>query len=407
MKQKIKIAIFHCGFVYTGGGERIVIEEILGLRKCGYLVDCFVPIYDPRLSYPDIIRDLNIKTFLPQLPSFVPFRFGILMVLSCFLSPFLAYRFTKYDLILGANQPGAFIAWVVSKLFRKPYFVYLNQPNRILYPRDHENWQNIKDYYFLNKVINKLFRPLVSFLDRKSITEGKNLFINGSFVASEICRIYKPKSWIDCPAGAHISSRSILKVNRLVGKAKVNGFTIERPYLLLTSRHEPWKKFNWAIEAMKLVVADYPKIKLIIPGTETAITPRLRRLVKSLKISRNVIFLGTITQKDLWKLYEQAAIYVFPSPKEDLGIVVIEAQAYGLPVVAWNSGGPTITVEDGKTGYLAKPYSIPNFAQKINSILEDEKKRYEMGKNAWEHVRNNFSWKRHLDILEVAFRICN
>ncbi|MDP2649498.1 MAG: glycosyltransferase family 4 protein [bacterium] len=404
MKQKNKIAIFHCGFIYTGGGERIVIEEIVGLRKCGYLVDCFVPIYDPRLSYPDIIKDLDIKTFLPQLPSFVPFRFGILMVLSCLLSPFLACRFTKYDLILGANQPGAFIAWVVSILLRKSYFVYLSQPNRILYPRDHENWQNIKDYYLLSKVINKLFKQLVSFLDQKSITGGKNLFINGSFVAKEICRIYKPKFWIDCPGGAHTPSRSILKVNRLVGKAMINGFTIERPYLLLTSRHEPWKKFEWAIQALKLVATDYPKIKLIIPGAETAITLRLRRLVKSLKISQNVIFLGTITQKNLWKLYEQAAIYVFPSPKEDLGIVVIEAQAYGLPVVAWNFGGPTVTVVNGKTGYLAKPYDIPDFTQKINSILRSEERRKEMGTNAWEHIKNNFSWKRHLDILQSEFK---
>ena len=61
-KDNMKIAIFHCGFIYTGGGERIVLEEIKGLKERGHLVDCFVPTYDPELSYPDIIREFNVKT---------------------------------------------------------------------------------------------------------------------------------------------------------------------------------------------------------------------------------------------------------------------------------------------------------------------------------------------------------
>ena len=119
MKKKPKIAIFHCGFIYTGGGERIVLEEISGLRKRGYEVDCFVPTYDSTLSYPDIIDDFGIKTFLPQLPKSIPLRFATQMVISCVVAPFLAFRFKKYDIFLGANQPGAYMAWVISNLLGK------------------------------------------------------------------------------------------------------------------------------------------------------------------------------------------------------------------------------------------------------------------------------------------------
>lgn len=402
--KKIKIAIFHCGFIYSGGGERIVIEEILGLRKRGYEVECFVPTYDPKLSYPDIISNLKIKTFLPQPPVWLPFRFALQMVSSCLLSPFLAFRFKKYDYIIGANQPGAFIAWVTASILRKPYFVYLNQPNRILYPRDHEDWQNIKDYYFLSWIIHNLFKPVVKLLDKKSILGGKKIFINGSFIAKEIRKVYKIKNWVDCPGGAHLASKAILSKERSKGNIKVNGFIFEKPYILLTSRHEPWKKFEWAIEALKIVLKNNQNIRLIIPGAETAITPRLRRLAKEIGIDKNVIFPGVISQENLWKLYGQAAIYAFPSPKEDLGIVVLEAQAHGVPVVAWNAGGPTLTVVHARTGYLAKPYDISDFAQKINSILRSEEKRKEMGKDAWEHIRDNFSWEKHVDILEREFK---
>lgn len=402
--KKIKIAIFHCGFIYTGGGERIVIEEILGLRKRGYEVDCFVPTYDSALSYPDIIKDLKIKTFLPQLPKFVPFRFALQMVASCVLSPLLSLRFVKYDTSLGANQPGAFMAWIIAGILRKPYFVYLSQPNRILYPRDHEEWHNIKDYYLLNKIINRLFKPLVSFLDQRSIIGGKNLFINGSFVAREICSVYSPKSWIDCPGGAHSVPKRALDDDRFKGEIKINHSRITKPYALFTSRHEPWKRFDWAIEAMARVIEKYPEAKLVIPGAETAVTPRLKDLAKRLGISKNVIFTGPISQKDLWRLYENAAVYIFTSRKEDLGIVVEEAQAAGVPVVAWNCGGPTVTVVDNKTGFLVKPYELSVLADKITSLFKNPSLRDKMGKNAWEHIKNNFSWERHLDILEAEFK---
>lgn len=403
MTRKTKIAIFHCGFIYTGGGERIVLEEIDSLRKRGYKVDCFVPTYDPELSYPDVIEDYNIKTFLPQLPKFIPLRFAIQLVVSCILAPILALRYKNYDTFLGANQPGAYMAWVVAGILRKPYFVYLSQPNRVLYPRDHEDWQNVKDYFILSKVINALFKKVVTNLDHKSITGGENLFINGSFVAREIVDIYKPKRWKDCPGGAHPAPRNVIDSSRSGGSTKANSHTIKKPYILFTSRHEPWKKFDWAIEVVSKVVKKYPGVRLVIPGAETTITPRLEKLADDLGISDKIIFTGPISQKSLWRLYRGAYLYIFTSPREDLGIVVQEAQAAGVPVVAWKAGGPTVTVLDNKTGYLIEPYSLKKMADSIIYLLENPSDRDKMGRAAYQHIKRKFSWQKHVDILEKEF----
>lgn len=401
MNKKLKIAIFHCGFIYTGGGERIVIEEIFGLRKRGYEVGCYVPVYDEKLSYPDIIKSLKIKTLLPQFPKYFPLRYAIQMVASCLAVSFLVPRFIKYDIIIGANQPGAFLAFVVAKLLKKPYLVYLNQPNRILYKRSHEDWQNVKDYYVLDKIINIFLKPFVSFLDTRSITSGENLLINGNFVAKEISRVYKPKKWLDCPAGAKPEKN--LNFKRDNGKIKVDNIVIEKPYLLYTSRHEPWKKFDWAIEITKLVNKKFP-IKLVIPGAYNALTPKLIKLAKELGVEDKIIFTGAINQKLLWELYKNAAVYLFTSPKEDLGIVVEEAQACGVPVIAWNRGGPTVTVVNGKTGLLAKPYSKQDFANKVLLLLKNPEKRQKMGKEAVRHIERNLSWEIHLNILEKEIK---
>ena len=397
--KKFKIAIFHCGFIYSGGGERIVLEEINGLKKLGWTVDCFVPNYDKKLSYPDIIEGYNIKTFFPQLPKSFPLRFAIQMVASCLFAPFLAPRFSKYDAVLGANQPGAYIAWVVTKILHKPYFVYLNQPNRVLYPRDHEDWQNVLDYYVLNVLINKFLKPAVVFLDKKSITGGQVLFVNGSFVAREIVKIYGTKNWIDCAGGANAVSKKAVQIDRFKGQVRVNGHTPQKPYLLFTSRHEPWRRFDWAIEVTAKVFEKFPDLRLVIPGAETSVTPRLKNLAEKLGIADRVIFTGPITQKSLWTLYKNAAVYIFTSPKEDLGIVVEEAQAAGVPVVAWNHGGPTVTIINGKTGFLIKPYDQGRMAEKIIYLLKNPKVRNKMGISARDQILKNFSWKKHTKII--------
>src|SRR5713226_3992795 len=69
-----RIAVFHCGFTYSGGGERVVIEEVLGLRRRGFAVECFAPTVDASRCYPDLIGEVRVRTFLPQLPRWFPFR---------------------------------------------------------------------------------------------------------------------------------------------------------------------------------------------------------------------------------------------------------------------------------------------------------------------------------------------
>ena len=61
-ENKLKIAVFHCGFVYSGGGERIVLEEVLGLRRLGHEVVCFAPTLDRELCFPDFIDQVEAWT---------------------------------------------------------------------------------------------------------------------------------------------------------------------------------------------------------------------------------------------------------------------------------------------------------------------------------------------------------
>ena len=130
-----RVAVFHCGFTYSGGGERIVIEEVLGLRRRGFEVECYAPTVDASRCYPDLIDEVRVRTFLPQLPRWFPFREAVQMAAASLLMPLYAWRFRGVDVIVGCNQPSAWIAWWAARLIDVPYVLYLNQPNRLVYPR--------------------------------------------------------------------------------------------------------------------------------------------------------------------------------------------------------------------------------------------------------------------------------
>jgi len=406
--KKLKIAIFHCGFVYSGGGERIVLEEARGLKKRGHEVLVFAPTVDEKVCYPDFLEELQVRTFLPSFIERFPFRDALRMTASSLLAPILALRFRDVDVFLGANQPGAWIAFCMAKVLKKPYLVYLNQPNRLVYPRKVDiqtGWQTRKDYYLLAEVIKRI-KPFIALADRISFTSGQAMLVNGDYIGKVIKKIYK-KPIVLCPGGAYPQAWASLKLNpenAFEGEFEMNGFKITKPYVLITNRHEPQKRFEYVISAMEKVVKKVPGAILVIPGPFTSHTPKLINLSKRLKINQKVLFLGQVSEEELQRLYQEAAVYCYPSPDEDFGLGPLEAGVWGVPVVAWNHGGPTVTVVHGKTGYLAKPYKVSDYASGIIMLLSDPKKRARMGKAAWERVKDDFSWERHVDILEKEIK---
>ena len=398
-----RIAVFHCGFTYSGGGERIVIEEVLGLRRRGFRVECYAPTVDASRCYPDLIGEVRVRTFLPQLPRWIPYREAIQMAAASLLMPLYAWRLRGVDAILACNQPSAWIAWWAARLIDVPYVVYLNQPNRLVYPRsiDRETgWVANADYRLLAAIVLRATK-FVAWADRRSVQEADQLLVNGDYIGDIIRGIYKREA-IDCPAGCHVAALGfpLPREARFSGGLTINGYPIRRPYVLLTNRHYPQKRFDLVIRAMQEVRRRHPKAQLVIPGPPTSHTATLQGLTTELKINEGVLFLGAISEHELDRLYEGAAVYVYPAPEEDFGMGVIEAMAKGVPVVAWNQAGPTVTVGP-QTGYLAEPLEVSDYASGIISLLDDPAANQATGERAFEWARR-FDWERHLDTLEHA-----
>ncbi len=396
----MRIAIFHLGFFFSGGGEKLVLEEARGLAKKGYKVDIFAPIVDKKACFPDLIKKIKVHSLFIPFPFYFPLRDFLAIAGAVFLTPFCFWRFTKFDIFFGANQPGPLICLFLAKILGKPYVIYLAQPTRVVYPRkvDRElgfGKGSFDIFYFLAKI----FRPIVAFLDRISIQNAHAILANGDYIGKLLEKIYGVKTVL-CPAGCYSKKRLPNFKKRWQGQIRVGEKTVLKPFILLTNRHFPQKKFEYAICALSLIKNSFPDISLVITGAPTAYTNYLKQVVAHLGLKEKVIFTNLISEKNLNKLYSQAALYVYTSPEEDFGMGIIEAMAAGTPVVAWDFAGPTGIIKNNVNGLLASPYQIVDFKEKIKQLLEERKLAERISENGLKRVKNCFSFGKHNDILE-------
>jgi glycosyltransferase involved in cell wall biosynthesis len=131
--------------------------------------------------------------------------------------------------------------------------------------------------------------------------------------------------------------------------------------------------------------------------------PRLKDLAKKLAIDDYVTFTGYISEQEKLNYYQKATLLAENSIKEGWGMIVIEANACGTPVVAANSPGLRDAVLDQKTGFLYDYGNIEQLARKIELLLDDKNLNRQMAEAGLEWAKN-FSWdncaKETIKIIE-------
>lgn len=128
-------------------------------------------------------------------------------------------------------------------------------------------------------------------------------------------------------------------------------------------------------------------LRLVIAG-DGAQRDQLKRLAAE-KLGERVLFTGKIPRNQMYRYYSACDLFVFPGIRESLGLVFLEAQACGLPVVAFDNAGVPEAVKDGVTGLLVPPFDGKAFGQAIARLLNDAQLRRRMGRAAHFYVRQN------------------
>lgn len=182
----------------------------------------------------------------------------------------------------------------------------------------------------------------------------------------------------------------------------------EPPLIVFAGRIQPLKAPDVVLRASARI--DVPHRVAIIGGASGSGLDRpteLTDLARDLGIADRVEFVPTVTQAELARWYSRAAVVCVPSHSESFGLVAIEAQACGTPVVAAAVGGLTTAVADGVTGTLVDGHDPADYAAAIRPYLVDAGVRAAAGAKAVRHAES-FGWDvtadRTLEVYEGAVR---
>jgi 1,2-diacylglycerol 3-alpha-glucosyltransferase len=165
---------------------------------------------------------------------------------------------------------------------------------------------------------------------------------------------------------------------------------LEVPVMLYVGRVAYEKNIDFLLGVAMVLSDTRPDILLVIAGEGPA-EASLHKLAKTLKIEKNIKFIGYLDRyTELNSCYQSADIFVFASKSETQGLVLLEAMAQGTPVVAIAELGTASILIEGQGALIAKENTL-EFSEKVNQLLIYPEQRFELGKQAKTYVAEHWT----------------
>ena len=178
--------------------------------------------------------------------------------------------------------------------------------------------------------------------------------------------------------------------------------------LLFVGRLERLKGVEVAIRALALLRdRNHDDVRLLILGEDSkdgdeGEKDRLKAVAADVGVRDRVDFLGSVAHHELPYFYSAADVCVMPSYSESFGLVGLEAQASGRPVVGSDVSGLRSVIRDQVSGYLIAGHDPAEYAERIGRLLEDSELAQQMGRRG-RLLAQRYSWTRTADRLRELF----
>ncbi len=161
------------------------------------------------------------------------------------------------------------------------------------------------------------------------------------------------------------------------------------------------KNYPLFLRLVQHLAREFPHLEAWVVG-DGPLRPDLERLTQHLGIQDRVRFWGF--RRDIPEILARMDLFVFTSHAESFGLVVVEAQAAGLPVVVSDYPAASSLVQPGVTGFLARRGDLEDFLKKTRLLLRSAEKRREMGQAARQWALETFSLEAYVDRLYRLYR---
>lgn len=253
----------------------------------------------------------------------------------------------------------------------------------------HEVWM---DYWYeylgwkgvfgiiIEKIVSKLTKNIVS-VSNKTKNNLVKLGVNKR-------NISVVNNWVD------------IKEIKAIAKSKV------KSEIIYAGRLMKHKNINILIKSVYLAKKEFPDLKAVIIGNGPE-KEKLRVLTKRLGLEKNIKFMDFMLKEEVYSFMKSSKLFVLPSVLEGFGIIVIEANACGLPVITvkHKRNASADLIKDYNNGFICK-LSEAHIAEKIIIILKNNKLRENMSKKSIRNTRN-YDIQDTVIKLENIYKQCN
>jgi glycosyltransferase involved in cell wall biosynthesis len=351
-----RVAVVHEWLTIPGGSEQVVLE----LLEMFPQAELFTSVYDPE-PWPEQIKARRVHaSYLSRLPGA---RRHYQKLLPLMNRAYRAFDLSGFDLILSSHHA---CAKNVRTPRGVPHVCYCHTPMRYAWEEGFLEGEQV------GALMRLALPPLLGRLRREDLAGAASptVFVaNSKHVAERIARYYGRAAEVVNPP---------VDVEHFLGLARA-----PRDYYLIFGRVVPYKRVDVAVGGCARRGAE-----LVVAGDGRALEA-VRAGAARLPGAEWVEFRGRVDDRERDELLSGARALLFPG-EEDFGIVPVEAQAAGVPVIAYGVGGASETVLDGRTGVLFSEQSAAALADAIGRFEGLRLGEREMRANAERFGRERF-----------------
>ncbi len=363
----MKIAHITCTFPpYKGGIGNTVFNIVKRLQERGHKVTVFTPAYKDQISENYGLNIVRLKSFL---------RYGN----GSFL-PQLFSRIDNFDIVqfhypfFGGMEPVWFNDLIKKRKYRLLVHYHMDI-NKLSWPAEILSLPS--------KLIRSSFLNASDAITCASIDYVKN---------SQIKRMYQnnPDKFFEIPFG--VDSEQFKPDDNWQKK---------KNKILFVGALDTAHYFKGLEILLKAIakINNYEFSLVVVGGGN--LLEFYKRLSLELNIDKKIKFVGSVHDNNLPTFYNQADFLILPSinQHEAFGLVLLEAMASGIPVIASNLPGVRTVFTDGQEGLLVEAGNPNDLAKKIELLLKDNYRRWKMCQSSRNLVENKYSWTKTADRL--------
>lgn len=366
--SKMKIAIIVCSFPpkFLGGTEVATYNIAKHLAKRGHDVHVMTQVdVDPPIESKG--EKFNVHSMkIKKVP--------LIGILLFWIKVLFTLKKIKPD-IIHIQSIDIGIGGLLGKiLLKKPYVVY-------------GRGGDVYSPWVFKKIISKII-----------IKNAGAVIALTEDMKQEMTKIYKRDitvipNGLDITKFINLSKENIRRKMNIPNDVKI---------IIFIGRLKSVKGVEYLIEAMGLLGQKDVKTKLLLVG-DGAERERLEQLVKELELTKNVMFVGRVSNEDIPKFLTMSDILVLPSLTEGFPNTILEAMASGLPIIATNIRGIPEIIKNGENGFLVESKNPEAIAEKILSLFENNELRKTISKKNKEDVKR-YSWEDTTKKIEDIYQ---